>query len=381
MLRCRKALTRTQGFPTLRDMSETLNAAKGLASKGARQHLTPLQRRAFRLSQSASAGLFLGQKWLSTRITRPIKADPPIEGPFPTDKDILADLQSLLTRDLENAEQGYYPPPDDLLRRPLSALTGAFRYFADLPAVERRRHSGAGQEVFQERRRPGVPRYYQQNFHFQSDGWFSKESAKRYDHQVEVLFTGGADAMRRQALVPLAKALRGGRQEEKRLVDLGSGSGGLLPFLKQAYPRLGLIGLDLSEPYLQEAAARLSPYRRWQLVQGAAEALPLADTSLDAVTSVFLFHELPRKVRAEVVAEAARVLKPGGSFVLVDSIQTGDVPAYDALLQYFPVAFHEPYYADYIGQDLEALFAQKGFRVEDVSVAYFARIMHLVRTA
>lgn len=362
-----------------------MNAAKG-ASRGAsrpteRRHLSPLQRRAYQLSQAASSGLFLGQKWLSTKVTRPVKADPPIAGPFPDTKEILGHLQQLFALDMRNVEQGLYPLPDDLVSRPLTALTGALSYFADLPAVERRRHSGAGQEVFQERRRPGFPRYYQQNFHFQSDGWFSRGSAKRYNHQVEVLFTGGADAMRRQALVPLAKALRGGRQEAKRLLDLGSGSGGILPFLKQAYPRVGLLGLDLSQPYLQEAAARLRAYRRWQLLQGAAENLPLADASLDALTSVFLFHELPRKVRAQVVDEAARVLKPGGSFVLVDSIQTGDVPAYDALLQYFPVAFHEPFYADYVAQDLETLFVERGFRVESVTLAYFARIMHLVRTA
>ncbi len=374
-------MTTALASPTLMLMSENTRAANGFGVRPSKRHLSPLQRRAYRLSQTASAGLFLGQKWLSTRVTKPVKADPPIEGPFPDSKDILTDLEQLFVLDLENVEQGLYPLPDDLVSRPLSALTGAARYFADLPAVERRRHAKSGQEVFEEQRRPGFPRYYQQNFHFQSDGWFTRGSAKRYDHQVEVLFTGGADAMRRQALVPLAKVLRGGRQEEKRVLDLGSGSGGLLPFLKQAYPRVGLTGLDLSHPYLLEAAARLSAYRRWQLVQAAAEDLPFGADSLDAITSVFLFHELPRKIRAQVVKEAARVLKPGGSFVLVDSIQTGDVPAYDNLLRYFPVAFHEPYYSDYIGQDLEALFGEAGFRVESVSVAYFSRIMHLVVTA
>ncbi|GAB5467771.1 MAG: class I SAM-dependent methyltransferase [Rhodospirillales bacterium] len=341
--------------------------------------LTPLQRRAYRMSQAATAGLFIGQKWLSARLTRPVKSEQPIEGGFPSSEAVLADLRALFLRDLRNADAGLYPLPDDLLRRPLRALGGAAGFFADLPAVERRRHAGAGQEVFRQQRRPGLPRYYQQNFHFQSDGWFSRSSARRYDHQVEVLFTGGADAMRRQALVPLAKVLKGRSREDLRLLDLGSGSGGLLPFLKATYPRLRVLGLDLSLPYLQEAAARLSPYRRWQLLQAPAEDLPLAAASIDAVTCVFLFHELPRKVRAQVVAEAARVLKPGGSFLLVDSIQKGDVADYDGLLDYFPVAFHEPYYADYVRQDLEALFAKAGFRQESVEVAYFSRVMHLVK--
>jgi len=362
-------------------MSEAALPRQSTGEAERRTRLTALERRAYAMSQAATAGLFLGQKWLSTRLTRPVKADPPIEGPFPSTEAILADLRRLFRRDLENAERGLYPLPDDLLRRPFRALAGAARYFADLPAVERRRHGRQGQEVFDSKRQRGLPRYFQQNFHYQSDGWLTRDSARLYDHQVEVLFTGGADAMRRQGLVPLATAMRGRRRDEVRLVDLGCGTGGLLPLFKQAHPRVAALGVDLSLPYLQEAAQRLAPYRRWRLAQAAAERLPLPDASVDAVSSVFLFHELPRKVRTQVVAEAARVLKPGGSFVLVDSLQLGDVPDYDGLLHYFPVAFHEPYYADYVRQDLTALFERAGFRTESLQIAYFSRIMHLVKRA
>src|SRR5207247_2185151 len=74
------------------------------------------------------------------------------------------------------------------------------------------------------------PAYYRQKFHFQSDGYLSEASAERYDHQVEVLFGGGAAAMRRQALVPLRAALRkhpGGAGGAK-LLDLGCGTGAFL---------------------------------------------------------------------------------------------------------------------------------------------------------
>ena len=69
---------------------------------------------------------------------------------------------------------------------------------------------------------------------------------------------------------------------------------------------------------------------------GSAEAIPLPDASQDAVTSIFTFHELPPEVRRAVIREAARVLKPAGRFVIVDSVQHGDVPDYDGLLELFP---------------------------------------------
>ena len=53
------------------------------------------------------------------------------------------------------------------------------------------------------------PTYYLQNFHFQTGGWLTEESAKLYDTQVEILFGGAADAMRRIALGSLARALKG----------------------------------------------------------------------------------------------------------------------------------------------------------------------------
>ena len=62
----------------------------------------------------------------------------------------------------------------------------------------------------------------------------------------------------------------------------------------------------------------------------------MPDESQDAVTSMFLFHELPPKVRRIVIRECARVLKPGGRLVLVDSLQCGDQADYEGLLDLFP---------------------------------------------
>lgn len=70
---------------------------------------------------------------------------------------------------------------------------------------------------------------------------------------------------------------------------------------------------------------------------------PLPDASVDLVTSSYLFHELPKKIRAEVLAGVLRVLKPGGRLVLLNSLQLGDTPALDPVLRSFPDQFHEPY--------------------------------------
>jgi SAM-dependent methyltransferase len=80
-----------------------------------------------------------------------------------------------------------------------------------------------------------------------------------------------------------------------------------------------------------------------------------------------------------VVGEIARVLAPGGIFVLVDSLQRGDVAVYDPLLDRFPVSFHEPYYADYVNQDLTALLADAGLRVDAVELAFLSKVVVATR--
>ena len=120
------------------------------------------------------------------------------------------------------------------------------------------------------------PPYYRRKFHFQTDGYLSEASAERYDYQVEVLFGGGAAAMRRQGLVPLRAALlpHQGGASTARLLDVGCGTGEFLREVKRNYPRLSVTGIDLSAPYLRVAERRLADWSRVRLVEAAAEAIP-----------------------------------------------------------------------------------------------------------
>ena len=340
--------------------------------------LAPL---AYALSQAARVGVFFGESLLVDRQTTPVKPPRPIEGPMPDKQGIVQGLRGLFERDWANIAAGHYRMPHDMLSAPLTALRKAPGYLREVPDFDARRQAGRSQEVAERAPRGDYPRYYLQNFHFQEDGWFSRESARRYDHQVEVLFGGGADAMRRQALVPLRAALARRGVRGAHLIDLGCGTGRFLSFVKDNYPRLDVTALDLSPPYLDEARETLAPWRGVDFAHARAEATGLPASSADVITAIYLFHELPKKVRAQVAREAARLLKPGGTFILVDSIQRGDVPAFDGLLEYFPAAFHEPYYWDYVTSDMTVPFADAGLVHTDTDVAYFSRIMVFQKAA
>jgi ubiquinone/menaquinone biosynthesis C-methylase UbiE len=295
--------------------------------------------------------------------------------PVPDRRRLYADMARLLQQDLANVEAGIYPLPDDHDGSPLTLLRRSRLFFEDLPEIHRRRESNAHDEVLREGENGKRPRYYLQNFHFQSGGWMTDDSAERYDTQVEVLFSGTGNAMRRQALPQLHEVFSGRDQRKLRLLDIGCGTGRFLDFVKQAWPRLPALGLDLSEPYINHAKRHLQRWSKMNFAVGNAETLPLPDASEDAVTGIFLFHELPPKVRRIVFRECARVLKPGGRFVLVDSLQRGDRPDYEGLLELFPQNYHEPYYESYSTENFGALAANCGLvHIRDVNT-FVSKVM------
>lgn len=276
-------------------------------------------------------------------------------------------------KDARDVAAGLYPAVEDGLVRPSAALREAADFIADAFEVDQRRRRGDGVEVRDAVDSSAYPNYYRQNFHYQSGGWFTEESARRYDAQVEALFSGTAGAMRRRGLSLLARHWRGRDHRDAKILDVACGSGAFLKDLKAAFPRAAIAGLDLSEAYLAQARKRTGACG----VKANAEALPFADSSLDAVSCVYLFHELPPRVRPVVAASLARVLKPGGVLVFVDSVQPSDTPDLARLLEAFPVYFHEPYYGSYAETDLVALFAKAGLRAVGEDRAFLTKALLL----
>jgi ubiquinone/menaquinone biosynthesis C-methylase UbiE len=339
---------------------------------------TTLDKIAFNATQAARISWFFGQKLLAARMGRPVPVPDRLRRqPTPDRRRILADLRALIAQDWRNIEAGYYAPPSEELGNPLAEIRRAVDFFADLSAVEERRHGKREERFLTEAAAGRYPRYYRQKFHFQTDGSLSNASAERYDHQVEVLFGGGAAAMRRQALVPLKNALAeepASGRKAARLLDVACGTGRFLREVKANHPRLYITGLDLSPHYLAVARRELASWSRVRLVEAAAEAMPFADAEFDIVTCIYLFHELPVQIRRAVVAEVRRVLRPGGTLIFVDSLQPGDEPDYDGLLDLFPLAFHEPYYASYLREDLDRLWSP-GFNRGERLPAYFSKVL------
>ncbi|MGB8344992.1 MAG: methyltransferase domain-containing protein [Ktedonobacteraceae bacterium] len=114
-----------------------------------------------------------------------------------------------------------------------------------------------------------------------------------------------------QATLALAEALV---QQPASILDVGCGTGKLLRRAQALWPQVHLIGVDPAEGMIA-MAQRLTLAATFHT--GMAEALPLPDVSVDLALSTISFHHWQNQ--AAGIREIARVLRPGGFFLLVDA--------------------------------------------------------------
>ncbi|HTX01714.1 MAG TPA: class I SAM-dependent methyltransferase [Acidimicrobiales bacterium] len=135
----------------------------------------------------------------------------------------------------------------------------------------------------------------------------------------QATFTGGADPEYERQIIPLVTGQLGGA---RRVLDLGCGEGQVTRALLERAGVAVVAGLDPSAAQLGHASAAEAaragggaPASPPQYLRGCGEAMPFADASFDGVVCCLAIEHTADP--DAVLAEVARVLEPGGRFLLL----------------------------------------------------------------
>ncbi|MDQ2966681.1 MAG: methyltransferase domain-containing protein [Chloroflexota bacterium] len=152
-----------------------------------------------------------------------------------------------------------------------------------------------------------------------------KQVAERYYSAEEL--AGLPEVTVRMALGVGNPVRHAGLRTGQDVVDLGSGGGiDCLLAARAVGPSGSVVGIDFLPDMVDRAsqAAVRAGFPNARFVEGLIESLPLPDDSADVVISNGVVNLSPRKVR--VLAEAFRVLRPGGRIAIVDLVLEHDLP-------------------------------------------------------
>jgi SAM-dependent methyltransferase len=121
----------------------------------------------------------------------------------------------------------------------------------------------------------------------------------------------GGFAERRRRLLAAAQG---------RVVEIGAGNG--LNF--RHYPARVEVVATEPDPHMLKRARKAAPRApvRVSLQQASADALPFPDASVDTVVSTLVLCSVPDQAAA--LAEAKRVLKPGGKLLFLEHVRSDD---------------------------------------------------------
>jgi ubiquinone/menaquinone biosynthesis C-methylase UbiE len=213
------------------------------------------------------------------------------------------------------------------------------------------------------------PPYTNVHFHLQPGGYHKDELGGFYYHYgTKVFFRGGNDHDELHGKLVSFVPPPAGKLE--RVLDLACSVGQSTTAWKRRFPQAEVIGLDHSAPMLRVAHRRVSMLGMdVTFMQRLAEETRFPAAHFDLVFAFIVFHELPLRVTRAVVAEALRVLRPGGTFAIYDFARTADKSAFQRYHRYFDARHNgEPYSQDFCDCDLTAILSEAGFQVRAVPV-------------
>ncbi len=164
--------------------------------------------------------------------------------------------------------------------------------------------------------------------------------------------------------------------EPRRILEMGCTAGGQTIALHDAWPDAETHGIDVGAAVLRYAHARAASWGKpIHFSQQNAEHTNFADASFDLVTCLATLHETSRSAVPNIFAEAYRLLKPGGLFLLSELPPYEGATPFEAFTRdWDTLNNNEPFWGAVHELDLCQLLREAGFPADSVFETFAAGV-------
>ncbi|MCU0759195.1 MAG: class I SAM-dependent methyltransferase [Steroidobacteraceae bacterium] len=233
-----------------------------------------------------------------------------------------------------------------------------------LEAFDAADHMGPG-SVSYDAGKP-LPDYARVEIHLQPGGYcFEPLAGMLYDYGLKV-FMGGAADHDFVAKMGARAAAAPADGQVRRILDLGCSAGATTTALKAMHPQAEVHGIDLSAPMVRYAHLRAIQQKSdVHFHQMNAAELDFPDGHFDMVLAMLLFHETPVPVARQVLQEAYRVLRPGGTLSVLDFSGDRKRDVYVMLFAELDGSDNgEPFIPPFVRSNIEDVIQEVGFELK-----------------
>lgn len=216
-----------------------------------------------------------------------------------------------------------------------------------------------------------IPEYTKHEIHIQPGGYVGDPFAGYINYYGVNNFYGGSnyDDEVQAAIAERVQIPRDGKPI-KRILDLGCATGRLTFAMKDRFPDAEVWGIDVGGPMVRFAHTRgVDLGKDVHFAQRLAEDTKFPDNHFDLDISYIMFHEVTSEAQDKIIAEAKRVLRPGGVFFPMDFLTGKQAPkntAYRTFAIWQDHKFNgEPWRMEYSSRDFGELVKKHGFETDE----------------
>jgi len=174
---------------------------------------------------------------------------------------------------------------------------------------------------------------------------------QKYKHQVESNF--------------LKKAIKSLKKNNIKILDVGCGTGRMLPEIFSVKKNIKYYGIDTSKEmirYLKRKARKLDVEKNVEIKIGDAENIPFKDKSFDIVFSYHLLWHLPKKEQEKIIKEMLRICKNKG-IIIFDMLNKNFV--WEKMKKFFGKESVEIYKLSI--KDIKEIIKPNNFKIEKIN--------------